>query len=168
MKNKRIYILLTFLLVALTACGGGGGSTPTATAKTATLKLSTTGTPSANLAGVGITIILPIGVIPTLNSDGTVAATVVTVSGVAALNTTVTKFYTPANGATNGKLVLAVTSIVDAGFGIGEYATVVLTAATGTTPLQSDFDLHDFIPTAVPTGAYVTGLTPTISGYTLK
>jgi predicted small lipoprotein YifL len=168
LKNIRISILLALLLFALAACGGGGGSTPAPPAKTATLKLFTTGTPSENLAGVGITITLPTGVTPALNSDGTVAATVVTVSGVASPGTVVSPVYTPASGAVKGKLVIAVASGIVAGFGAGEYATVVLAAEAGTAPLQSDFALTDFRPIAVSNGADAAGLTATISGYTLQ
>jgi len=168
LKKLRIPILLVLLSFSIAACGGGGGSNPAPASKTATLKLSTTGTPSENLAGVGITITLPTGVTPVLNFDGTVAATVVAVSGAAVPGTIVSPVYTPASGATKGKLVIAVASSIVAGFGAGEYATVVLAATAGTNPLQTDFVLTDFRPIAVSNGADVTGLTAVISGYALQ
>jgi len=166
LKNTQLFILLTFMLFALVACGGGSTSVPPA--KTVTLKLATTGTPSENLAGVDITVILPTGVTPALNSDGTVAASVVSISGVAAPGTALTRVYTPAIGATRGTLELFVSSSIVAGFGAGEYATVLLSAAPGITPLQSDFAFTGFRPIAVSNGADATGLTATISGYTLQ
>jgi len=167
LKNIRLSIFLTLLPLALAACGGGSSAPPPA-AKTVTLKLATTGTPSENLAGIDITVTLPSGVTPAQNSDGTVAATVVTVTGVAAPGSTFPPVYTPAGGSTSGTLALFVSSNVAAGFGAGEYATVVLSAAPGTTPLQSDFTFSGFRPIAASSGADATGLTAVIGGYTLQ
>jgi len=166
LKNMQLFILLTFMLFALAACGGGSTTVPSA--KTVTLKLATTGTPSESLAGVSITVILPAGVTPALNSDGTVAATVVAISGVAAPGTVTPPVYTAASGMVKGKLDLSVTSNVTAGFSAGEYATVVLSAAPGTNPQQGDFlPFTGFRPIAASNGADATGLTAIISSYTL-
>jgi hypothetical protein len=160
------YALLVLTLYSIAACGGGDGAATT-TSHTATLKLSTSGTPSANLAGIGITVTLPDGLTPALNSDGSVAATVVTVSGVAAPGTVLAPVYTPASGATKGTLRLVMASSITAGFGAGEFATLTLTAAAGSNPAQTDFTLSDFNPIDVH-GASATGLTPAVASLAVQ
>lgn len=152
--------LLALLLIAictLTGCGGGGGGGTQPAATTATLKLSTTGTPSANLAGAGITITLPDGVTPALNGDGSLAGSVAIVSGVAAPGTVIAPAYTPATATAKGTLHYALASEISAGFGEGEFSTVTLAVAAGKTPGQADFALSDFTPIDVH-GGTATGL----------
>lgn len=161
-------IKCTFLTVAvaiLAACGGGGSSSggdPPAS-RTAVLKLATSGTPSAQLAGIDITVTLPDGVTASVSSDGTVAASADAVSGVAAPGTVLAPVYTQASGATRGTLRLVLASQVTAGFGAGEFATVTLVVAAGASPAPSDFLLSGL--RAVDVNGYsATGLTATVAG----
>jgi hypothetical protein len=124
--------------------------------------LATVGIPSANLAGIGITITLPSGVTPSLNSDGTVAASVVSLSGVAVSGLATSSYDTSTRA-----LIIVLASSVNLGFGAGEFATVVLSAAAGSNPAQSDFTLSGFVPDAVVTHAPATGVTSAISGFTV-
>lgn len=143
------------LLCLLSACGDGGGAgSPSASV---TLKLATTGTPSQNLAGVDITVTLPDGVAPALKNDGTVADTVVTVSGVAGPGIGLTPVYTVATATTPGTLRVYIASSLTAGFGAGEFATVQLGIVTAHIPTQGDFGLSNFRPITV-TGGLATGL----------
>jgi hypothetical protein len=169
---RSVIILTTLCLLA--ACGGGGGSnssssTPTPTPDptptptpiqqtTAALTLSATGATSVALAGVGVTIVLPTGVTPKLNSSGEVDSSVVQVSG-AALPGTSLAVYLPATTTNKGKLTLAVASSSQTGFIGGNYALVTLQIAQGTTVSQSDFNLTGFSAIAT-SGATVTGYTP--------
>lgn len=172
------YILSVFIIATLAACGGGGGggggggaaapAAPAAAPPTprVTIKLSTTGAPSGLMAGIGITITLPSGVTPALNADGSVAASVVTVSGVAAPGTVVAPTYVAEAGAVLGTLNFAMASSVAAGFGAGEFATVVFNRSGGVTPVIADFPLSAFTPIA-KLGVAVTGLTATVSSLVL-
>jgi len=167
---RSVIIITTLCLLA--ACGGGSGSnsssstptpipdpTPTPIQQTtAVLKLSATGTASVALAGVGVTIVLPTGVTPKLNSSGEVDSSVVQVSG-AAVSGTSLAVYLPATATDKGKLTLAVASSNQTGFTGGDYALVTLQIAQGTTVSQSDFTLTGFSAIAT-SGATVTGYTP--------
>jgi len=175
---KQTLLALGFASL-LTACGGGGGSsaanpgggTVLQTSRSATLKLSTSGVPSAALAGIGVTVVLPDGVTPALNSDGSVAAAVATVSGVAATGVAATApiqaVYTPSSGSLNGTLYLAMVSSDPAGFGVGEFATVMLVVAAGYNPPLSDFTLSGFAP--VDTNYNIaTGLTAAVANLSFQ
>lgn len=153
----KIAFTLT-LLATLAACGGGGGGATGVDTTPIALKLITTGTPSANLAGIGITITLPDGVIPALNGDGSVADGVITVSGVAAAGTVLVPIYTPATATSQGKLHFALSSNIADGFGAGEFATVTLRAVAGKNPVLAAFTLSDFTPIDIA-GNVATGLT---------
>ena len=157
------YALLSLVFCTLAACG----SDPAPPARTATLKLSTSGAPSENLAGIGITVTLPDGVTPALNNDGSVAATVATVSGVAAPGTMLAPVYTPANGAAKATLRIVLAAAASAGFAAGEFATVTLVAAGGSNLALGDFTLSSFSPIDV-NGAVATGLTPAVSDLALQ
>jgi hypothetical protein len=171
------HILSVIIIATLAACGGGGSgggagggggvaaTTPSAPTPSVTLKLSTTGTPSLNMSGIDITITLPTGITPSLNADGSVGATVVAVSGVAAPGTVITPVYVAASGLTKGTLRFAMASNALTGFGAGEFATVVLNRSGGVSPVLGDFILSGFTPisllgSVIPAG---NGLTETVS-----
>lgn len=155
------YILTLSMISLLAACGGGGGGTST---RTVTLKLSTVEAPlaSASVVGVDITMTLPAGVTPGLNPDGSVAATVVAVSGAAVSGTVLPPVYVAENGATKGTLRLTVTSSATSGFNAGEFVTVTLALTGAATPVAGDFVLSGFSPIDI-LGGVVTGLTAAVS-----
>lgn len=168
MQTTMTFLIRSILLASLallTACGGGGGSgdqsapAPVQQA-TAVLMLSASGTPSAALAGIGVKLELPAGVTPALDVNGDLAASVVTVSGAAVPGTSLA-YFMPATATQKGTLTLAVASSMAAGFGAGEFATVTLQIAKGTTVSQSDFALAEFSPISL-TGTIVQGLTPSL------
>ncbi len=156
MTNVR-YLLLLFVSI-LSACGGGSGSPVQPT--TATLKLSTAGTlaPGSALAGVGISVNLPAGVVVKTSAGGAVTNGVVAVSGVAVSGGITPPIYTPANGAIPGKVTFVMVAGAPAGFGTGEFATVNCDLAAGANPRVGDFTLTDFAPVDL-LGATVNGLT---------
>lgn len=164
------YLLVIITMVILAACGGGSDgeeTPPSPTDKTATLHLSTIGTPAANLAGITMTLILPDGVTPFLNEDGSLTAPVAVVSGVAAPGMVLSPIYLPANSVTKGTLNFALASSIEAGFASGEYATVTLRVAVGAHPVQTDFDLTGFIPIDVG-GNEVTDLSAMVTGLVVQ
>lgn len=156
--------MLAGLLLLMAGCGGGGdsatgalpfftfptaSSTPTPvpppnSAGTATLTLTASGVPApaGNLSGITITITLPAGVTVTTNPDGTVAAGVVIPSGLlSAATATSSAVYIPATRTLN----ITVASTQAAGFGVGQYATVVCTYS-GAVPVANSFTLSGFLP----------------------
>jgi hypothetical protein len=169
MNNIIKCTFLTVTVAILAACGGGGSSSggdPPAS-RTAVLKLSTTGTPSAQLAGIDITVTLPDGVTASVGSDGSVAASADSVSGVAAPGTILAPVYTQASGATKGTLRLVLASEIAAGFGAGEFATVTLVVAAGANPVPSDFLLSGLHAVDV-NGNSATGLTAAVADLAIR
>jgi hypothetical protein len=165
---RNLLVLLSISFLA--ACGGGGGESnniqPPQT-NTAIIKLATTGTPLVQLAGIGITITLPDGVTAALASDGSVATSAVTISGVAAPGSVLTPIYTPASGSTKGTLQIVLAAQTATGFGPGEFVTISLTSTATTIPTTTDFPLSAFNPIDV-TGIAVTGLSATVSDVTTQ
>jgi len=159
---------MAVMILIFAGCGGGGGGGgTTATAKVATIKLATTGTPSANLAGVGLVITLPDGVTPALAVDGSVASSVVTISGVAAPGTVIIPVYSAASSGVKGKLQIALSSNSVTGFGAGEFAKLVLNVAAGVTVTQADLLLTEFNPIDL-SGNVATGLTAGVTTVSLQ
>jgi hypothetical protein len=172
--NIAKFSLLLLVISSLAACGGGGssasnsgGGTIIPPSRNANLKLATSGTPSAPLAGIGITVTLPDGVAPALNGDGSVAAEAAAVTGVAAPGTVLAPVYVSASGAAKGTLRLAMASSIAAGFGTGEFATVTLVVAAGSNPALSDFTISGVNPIDV-SGNAATGLTATVTNLSLQ
>jgi hypothetical protein len=160
---------LAVISVFISACGGGGGDSSSSGSRTATLKLSTSGTPSAPFYMVSVTVILPVGVTPMLNGDGTVAASVTTPSGVAATSAVATTpLYVPASGGVRGMLRITVLANSAAGYGVGEYVTLVLKVADGANPSQSDFNFSGFTVTGYSSPTGITGLTPAMTGFNIQ
>ena len=157
-----IITLLAVMALILSGCGGGS---KTGDSKTrAVLKISTSGVPSLPMASVDVEVFFPFGVGPTLNTDGSVANTVVQVSGVAAPGTVDTPILTAARTGGDGSLRIKVTTSQAAGFGTGEFATVFLNISPSSTVNTNDFGFSTvgFSPTSV-TGTPVSGLTPLVS-----
>lgn len=155
--------IIAIATLLLSACGGGGGSAAPPTTATLKLSTSTSGTlaPDA-MSGIQISVILPAGVTVKANTGGSVQDGVVSVSGVAAPGMA-QSLYTPASGATPGKLTIVVAS--NAGFGPGEFATVICDIAAGSYPTAGDFPLADFMPVDNITfnTTTISGLTPSVT-----
>lgn len=132
----KIYGFFIITLLFLSGCGGSGGGTPTVQPTIARVTLATQGTlPTGELSGIGVTLQLPPGVTPALAANGSVDSGVVRPSGVLANNASpaIPTDYIPANGATMGTLTFVLACNPPDGFGIGEFATVTLNIAPGTT-----------------------------------
>jgi hypothetical protein len=166
---NALLILAITLLAACGGGGGGGGAAPivqpaTVQPTTATLELATSGTltTGTSLAGIGISVILPAGVTVKTNADGSVSTGVVTVSGVAAPGALTPPVYTLANGTAPAKVTFVIASNAPAGFGTGEFTTVVCGITAGSNPKTTDFSLTDFKPIDL-NGAAVNGLTASVA-----
>ncbi|SNB46047.1 hypothetical protein [Geobacter sp. DSM 9736] len=164
------YLMLFGLILSLFGCGGGGGGgatqkepdpvpvTPTA----AVVKISTQGNlPEAtSLAGVGITVSIPVGVTVKTENDGTVSSSVITPSGVTADKATIAPAdYVPATATTPGTLTFVLASTDQAGFRTGEFVTVNLEGAVSNLN-PTDITLTNFQPVNLA-GEPVAGLAPT-------
>jgi hypothetical protein len=164
---RRLPILI--LVTLLAACGAAPQREPGQKNITAIFKASAL-TAERNIAGIQLTISVPVGVAPPLNSDGTVnsEATVVITRGAvsetaaaeAPGRTLVGAIFTPPAPAVSGKLVI--TALVADGFKTTDEVTINLNVAADATPAESDFALliFDAFDTA---GALVTGLTPSLT-----
>lgn len=176
MRTMRCCVVL-FVLLLIFSCGHSGSSS--SQYRTVILKLAISGDPSVNLAGIGVTLVLPAGVItlvlpdgstqdvasgstPYLNSDGTVADSVVTVSGSATPGTALTPVYTPATASTKGTLRIVVVSSKITGFTLGEFATVMLKIPARDYRQQGSYLLTDLNPVDL-FGNPVAGLTASIT-----
>lgn len=153
-------------VVILAACGGGGSDAPPVT--TVTLKLATSGTPSAQLAGISFTLELPDGVTPCRNPDGSIAASVATASGVSAPGNTQNAAYTAALGAVKGTIKFIIYTSSAGGFGAGEFATVSLVVAGGANPAKEEFNFVQFRPFEAVTYNDATGLTPIVASLAIR
>lgn len=165
----KSFACLAFIisLAALCGCGGGGGGgTAQATYKTATLKLATIGTLTRNLAGVSISVVMPAGVTPALNSNGSVSSSVAQVSGVAAPGSILSSEYT---AATRKLSIYGLTSNIQAGFDVGEFVTIKLIVPLDMNPQVADFVLGDLDPVDnIGTHLAAGVLTPIVKEYTLQ
>ena len=152
MKRLVFAVLGCLCFGLVSACGGGGGGGTTTSGSSAStqqtkavLQVSSVGSAGVKLSGVGITIHLPSGVTPKTDSNG-VVSTVVTPSGVAVGSSMTPPQYTPAQSGTPGTLSFVLASNSAAGFGPGEFVTVNLDIAPGSSVKASDFTLSDFKP----------------------
>jgi hypothetical protein len=154
-------LLFLLLLTLLSACGDTTKQPAAATTIKAVIK-TTALTANKNIAGIDLTISLPLGVSPPLLADGKAdpAATVVITSSAPAAQTLPGANYTPATAAATGKL--AITAIAAAGFSATDQITLKLNVAAGTVPIESDFTLLSFTAFDI-NGAPVSGLSPTLT-----
>jgi hypothetical protein len=161
MKNILSPLLLLLLLTLLSACGDTAQPPAAATTIKAVIK-TTALTADKNIAGIEVTISLPLGVSPPLLPDGTAdpAATVVITSSAPAAQTLPGATYTAATAAAPGKLVI--TAIAADGFKLSDQITLKLNVSAGTVPVEGDFTLLSFTAFDI-NGAPVSGLTPTLT-----
>lgn len=146
--NYLRQILLGATILVITACGGSSNDEHPAVIpmKALTLKLAISGQPDHNLSGIGITITLPSGVTPIFGSDGTLSAAALSVSGAAVSGTVLMPAYTPASSSTKATLSLSMASSIAAGFGAGEFITIIVQSPANSAYTQSDFELSGFYP----------------------
>jgi len=151
------------LTIALTSACGGGGSQSAATPRTikAVVKPSALAA-GLNVAGINLSITVPLGVAPPLKADGKAdpAATVEITSSAPQNQTLPGATYTPATTAAPGRLDIF--GIVASGFQPTDTITIHLNIAAGSTPASSDFNLINF-EAFDTSGAAVTGLSPTLT-----
>jgi hypothetical protein len=131
-------VLFVFLncCLLMAGCGGGNDSastgtqpTPAATTTTAkTVKLKASGS-VASVSGIQVTVTLPTGV--TLKSDGEYPSSgTVTFSGAVPADSTLTSRYVQ-SGSGPSQLTIIIANTRN--FSVGEFATLKLDIATGTT-----------------------------------
>lgn len=161
MKRVFSFILILLLAALLQACGNAPQSPPSGGVINAVIK-PTALTVGQNVAGITLTITLPVGVAPPLLPDGAAdpAATVEITSSAAQSQSLPGATYTPATAALPGQL--AISAIVAAGFKATDQITIHLKVATGAFPVESDFKLLSFDAFDI-NGARVTGLIPTLT-----
>lgn len=156
MKNM-VMLALGCLMLALCSCGGGGGtasvSTPTVKAFIKTSALTT----SENIAGIQLTLTLPAGVAPYLQTDGKVdvAKTVV-------INTSDPASQTLPGVDNKTANLLIITGIHVSGFKDTDSITINLTVAPGSFPTAADFKLTSFEAVDLD-GTPVKNITPTLT-----
>lgn len=157
------YLLIVFVMM-LSGCGGGGGGTTvdSPATKTAVLKLSTSGTPSAQLAGISISIALPNGVTPQMNGVA-VDNSIAVVSGAASGGTVLQPTYSENNGILN----ISFASNLNSGFGSGEFISIKLKVANNTSPQINEFILSNFKPVDI-NGNIANGLSPSVTGWVIN
>lgn len=147
MRNILIYIAVVLTLLSLSACGGGGGGNtvaPPSAKTTAALTINLTGTLPANttIAGTDFTLTLPANVTPEL-ANGSVATSVVSLSGTFAGGTQTPPVYTPATTNAPGTLKVVLANPVNTGVNqVGEIATITLQLTNGATPTASSFGVN--------------------------
>jgi hypothetical protein len=149
------------LVALLSACGSSPETAPAKSSIKAVIKASAL-TANMNIAGINLSISVPVGVAPPLLPDGTVdpSATVEITSSSPQSQTLPGATYTPATATAPG--VLAISAIIASGFQATDTITLHLNVTPGIVPVQSDFNLKTF--EAFDTnGAVVTGLSPTLT-----
>ncbi len=112
------------------------------------LVVTTSGTLPAgkSLAGIGMTITLPNGVVPPLDAAGQVDGNrLVTASGVAASGgLAVAAVHLTSDSGQPAQLSLAVASKASGGFGVGATMVLNLNLTRGIIPKSSDFSVAEF------------------------
>lgn len=138
---KLLWNMVFLLVGALVA--GCSSDAPTQTRLVVTT--SSTLAPGKSLAGIGLTITLPNGVVPPLDAAGQVDGNrLVTASGVAANGGLAVAAVHLTTGNGQPQLSLAVASKVSGGFGVGETMVLNLNLANGVLPKSSDFGVVEF------------------------
>ncbi|HIJ86827.1 MAG TPA: hypothetical protein HPP97_03980 [Desulfuromonadales bacterium] len=172
MKKYLLNVILSFALLTLAACGGGGSDivVPPPAKTTATVKVSLSGTLGADtIAGASFILTLPANVTPAM-TGGAVATSVVMPSGTFAGGTSVAPVpYTPAVGATPGKLEITVANSVPAGVTtVGEIVTITLQLANGAAPAAAAFPVSSVSVINTAPGAAIAGMSASVTSVTLQ
>jgi hypothetical protein len=169
MKHSILGIILSFSLLLLAACGGGD-STATPAKTSSTVKIGLSGTLGVDtIGGAEFTLALPANVTPAMTGT-TVATSVVTPSGTFAGTTFAPNVtYTPAIGATPGRIKILVTSSTPTGVTtVGEIVTITLQLANGAAPAAADFPVSSVSVISHPAGIPIAGISASVTSVTLQ
>lgn len=161
MKKLLCLSLMLLCITLLAGCGGTAAAPKVDRSIKAVIK-PTALTADRNIAGIILSISLPVGVTPPLAADGSIntAATVDITSSAPQNQILPGATYTPATATASGQL--AISAIAAAGFQLTDQITLYLKVAEGAFPVESDFRLLSF--EAFDTnGAPITGLNPTLT-----
>ena len=146
---KTVRLLLVIILFSVVFGCSSDSNTPVFIFSTVKVTLSTYGTLPAGktIAGTSMTISLPAGVVPPLDSTGHPDMNLlVTASGVAQSGGLVsTAIYEPATATQPALLTIAVASREKGGFGVGEFAVLNLNLTALLFPNASDFPISGFV-----------------------
>ena len=158
-----IRLILGMILIAAGIAGcGGGGASGTVGGKAITAARMPYSATGPTVAGLQMTINIPLGITVQLDHDsGQVAKSVVHLSGATdPANALVTVDYVPATSSKSGKLEILVAD--PAGFTVSENVTIQLDVTPGFNPKPSDFSISDFIVSDID-GNTVSDLSPTFT-----
>lgn len=158
MRMLRFFLLFLLSIILLVACGGSQTTQVQSRSIKSVIKAAAL-TADKNIAGINLTITVPVGVAPAGGSSNP-AATVEITSSSPTGQTLPGMTYIPATATATGKL--SVSAIVAAGFSANDQITIHLTVADGATPVAADFRLLSFEAFDID-GAPVTGLSPSIT-----
>jgi hypothetical protein len=155
-------VLFFLCTLVLSSCGGAQQSSPQKADTTIKAVIKTTAlTADRNIAGIDLTVTVPVGVHPTLLADGTVnAAASVEIISSATQGTLPGATYSPASATVPGQLKIS--AIVASGFKQNDQITIHLQVDKEAFPVESDFKLLSFAAFDI-NGAPVTGLSPTLT-----
>jgi hypothetical protein len=161
MRTLLCYLPVLLLVTLLSACGDTAHPSTTGGSLKAVIKPAAL-TAGLNIAGIQLTLTVPVGVSPPLLPDGKAdpAATVVITSAAAQNQNLPGGTYTPATATSPGQLEIS--AIVASGFSATDEITIHLNVAPGAFPVASDFNLLSFKAFDI-NGKDVTGLNPTLT-----
>lgn len=134
LKKSHIILFCFSLSLLLTACGGGGGTPAPAPPPTkAILKVSTANIPAnTKIGGAQISIVLPLGVSPSVLSGNDASGSVVTSGNASSGSITLSSYDASSRTLTPG-------TISGTAFDPGEFLTITCSIASGTTITAADF-----------------------------
>lgn len=143
MRKIFCYLICSFSILLLSACGGSSPQSPTSRTAKAVIK-TTAITADKNVAGIDLMISLPAGVTPPFSTGTNVdsAATVTISSASPDKNKIPFAIYTQATATESARLT--VSAIEAAGFTLNDTITIHLNVAAGAYPVDSDFKLLSF------------------------
>ena len=143
MKILRLMLIPLFFSI-MSGCSSDSPDLHTTTK----LTVATTGTlpAGAAISGTAMTILLPVGVVPVLDTSGNVDINrLVTASGMTQAGGLVaTVIYQAATTVKPALLTIAMASKAKDGFNLGEFMTLSLSRTVPVSPAINDFTISDF------------------------
>lgn len=163
MRKKLHSATLLLCITLLSACGGGGGGGSAAPGGTIKAVIKTSAQSAAPVAGIQLSITVPVGVSPPLKTDGSIdtAATVEITSSAPQNLVLPGAAYIPATASAAGKLTISAINLN--GFTPTDTITIHLNVSVGAFPVGTDFKLLSFDAFDTPSGAVVPGLNPILT-----